>query len=119
MREHENGGSLATLAVLAFDNLINGLQEAMLVTERHREIGETAILILRELQKEGIDDLDGVRDLISDYNAQAKTYQAMHKKYEVARKPIRKDGVLHCPECNHRVGPNHSHCHWCGQKLGY
>lgn len=80
---------------------------------------EATILILQELYLEGVGDLDGVRDLIADYNAQAKTYQAMHKKYEVASKPIRKDGVLHCPECNHRVGPNHSHCHWCGQKLGY
>lgn len=80
---------------------------------------EDTVLILRELQKEGIDDLESVRDLIADYNAQAKTYQAMHQKYEVASKPVRKDGVLHCPECNHRVSPHHSHCHWCGKKLGY
>ena len=80
---------------------------------------EAAILILQELEREGITDLEGVRDLIEDYNAQARTYQAMHRKFDVASKPIRKDGVLHCPECNHRVSPHHSHCHWCGKKLGY
>lgn len=105
---------------MTFDNIIEALQEAKYDCESLDRIDacETATLILRELQQEGVADLDGVRDLISDYNAQARTYQTMHQKYEVASKPIRKDGVLHCPECNHRVSPHHSHCHWCGKKLG-
>lgn len=34
-------------------------------------------------------------------------------------KIIEADNVQwHCPECNHRVAPKHSFCHWCGKKLG-
>ena len=55
------------------------------------------------------------------YIAQAKMllqdWSKLHTKFEVPDKPIKKDGVWHCPECNHRVDPHHSHCHWCGNKL--
>ena len=41
----------------------------------------------------------------------------LHAKYEVPSQPVKKDGVWHCPDCNHRVNPHHSHCHWCGTRL--
>ena len=41
----------------------------------------------------------------------------LHAKYEVPSQPVKKDGVWHCPGCNHRVNPHHSHCHWCGTRL--
>ena len=41
----------------------------------------------------------------------------LHAKYEVPSQPVKNDGVWHCPDCNHRVNPHHSHCHWCGTRL--
>ena len=55
------------------------------------------------------------------YIAQSKKllqdWSNLHAKYEVPSQPVKKDGVWHCPDCNHRVNPHHSHCHWCGTRL--
>lgn len=79
---------------------------------------EAATAMISALQDEGVCDLEALKDLIFDYNLANRQNKEMHRKFVVADKPIRKDGVFHCPECNHRVAPNHSHCHWCGKKLG-
>lgn len=79
---------------------------------------EAAIGILSALQDEGITDTEAVKDLLHDYNAQAKQCREMHRKYETPTRAVRRDGVWHCPECNHRVQPKHTFCHWCGKKLG-
>lgn len=79
---------------------------------------EAATDILAALQNEGIDDADGVQDLIYDYNKLADQYKALHARFEVASNPLRRDGVWHCPACNHRIAPRHSFCHWCGKKIG-
>lgn len=79
---------------------------------------EAAIGILSALQDEGVTDAEAVRDLLHDYNAQAKQCRELHRKYETPTRATRQDGVWHCPECNHRVQPKHSFCHWCGKKLG-
>lgn len=55
------------------------------------------------------------------YIAQSKKllqdWGSLHAKYEVPSQPVKKDGVWHCPDCNHRVNPHHSHCHLCGTRL--
>lgn len=79
---------------------------------------EAAISILSALQDEGINDAEETRDIIEDYRRQAKQIERMHTKYEVKAWPIKKDSVYHCPECNHRVPPKHTYCHWCGKRLG-
>ena len=79
---------------------------------------EAAIAMISALQDEGVCDLEAVKDLIFDYNLANRQNKELHRKFEVADRAIRKDGVFHCPECNHRVAPNHTHCHWCGKKLG-
>lgn len=80
---------------------------------------EAAIAIISALQDEGISDAEGVKDLIFDYTLAAKQNKELHRKFEVPSKALKKDGVFHCPECNHRVSPYHSFCHWCGKKLGW
>lgn len=79
---------------------------------------ETAISMISTLQDEGVCDAEALKDLIFDYNLAAKQNKENHRKFEVPAKAIRKDDVWHCPECNHRVAPKHSFCHWCGKKLG-
>lgn len=79
---------------------------------------ETAITMISALQDEGVNNAEELRDWIFDCNLAAKQNKELHRKFEVADKAISRDGVLHCPECNHRVAPKHSHCHWCGKKLG-
>lgn len=79
---------------------------------------DAVIAILSALRFEGLSDAEEVKDLLHDYNAQARQYQEMHRKYETPVRAIHKDGVWHCPECYHRTTPKHSFCHWCGKKLG-
>lgn len=79
---------------------------------------EWATAILSTLQDEGINDYEGLKDAIFDFTLMRKEYQKMHLKHRKAVKPIRKDGVAHCPDCNKRVHPNHTYCHWCGKLLG-
>lgn len=77
----------------------------------------TAISILAALANEGCTDFDGVLDILQDYQSLDKQYQAMYQKHKVAGKPIHRDGVWHCPDCNRRTHPRHSFCHCCGKKL--
>lgn len=79
---------------------------------------EAAISIIAVLQDEGIGDAEAVKDLIFDYRLANKQNKEYHRKFDTAARAIPKDGAWHCPECNHRVQPRHSHCHWCGKKLG-
>lgn len=58
-------------------------------------------------------------DIIHDYNLSAKVLAQMQRKYCQANKPIRKNGVWCCPDCGRRVAFNHTHCHWCGKKMGW
>ena len=79
---------------------------------------ESAISIISALQDNGVTDAQEVHDIFYDYHTQAKQVREMHRKYETITRPFMKDDVWHCPECNHRVHPRHSYCHWCGKKLG-
>lgn len=78
---------------------------------------QAAAAIVKALQKAGVNDAEQVADLLHDYDLLAKQYQAMHEQYEVPKTATHKDGVWHCPRCHKRVGVNHTHCHWCGQKI--
>lgn len=79
---------------------------------------DAATAILSYTRDAGICDAEGLKDLIYDYDALAKQNREMHRRYETATRVIWRDGVWHCPRCNHRVAPRHSYCHWCGKKLG-
>ena len=75
--------------------------------------------ILFTLGESGVKTLEEATDLVYDYNALAKQYQVMHKRFGVAEHVVRKDGVWHCPSCNRRANQYHSYCHSCGQKLDW
>ena len=73
--------------------------------------------ILFAIMEGGFKTAREAEDLVRDYNTLAKQYQAMYKRHGTADKAVHKDGVWHCPNCNRRVTPGHSFCHWCGKKM--
>lgn len=83
------------------------------------EACEAATDILSALQDEGIKDPEQVRDLIADYNALAKQYQELHRKFEAGDKPQSLGGVYLCPECHWQNRPGNTHCWNCGHKLNW
>lgn len=80
---------------------------------------EAATDILSALRDEGISDPEEVRDVIHDYNALAKQYQEMHRKYETPAKPERQGGAFICPECHRQIRGSPKHCTNCGKRLGF
>ena len=80
---------------------------------------KAAVSILFSISEEGAKTPADALDILHDYRIQAKQYRALHSKHEVAGKPVWRDGVWHCPNCNRRTTPNHSYCHCCGKKLGW
>ena len=93
-------------------------EDADPIWQKDIEALEAAISMISTLEDEGVHDAEALKDLIFDYHLAAKQNKELHRKFEVAAKTVRRDGAFHCPECNHRVGFKHSHCHWCGKKLG-
>ena len=69
--------------------------------------------------KEDVCALQESMDIISDYEKVIENSNRMMQHYETKAKPVRRDGVWCCPECGKRTSYNHSHCHWCGKKLGW
>ena len=105
---------------ITMDRLITGLGDIRATTEGEgQDICQAAVNILFALKEEGAKTAADALDILHDYRLQAKQYSALHRKHEVAGKPILKDGVWHCPDCNGRTSPNHSFCHRCGKKLGW
>ena len=135
MKERENTGSLGT-RTMSIDRILERLsilkersegvrdekdiEYPATAAEWDDEINalEAAIAMISALQDEGVCDLEALKDMIFDYDLADQQNKELHRKFEVADRAVRKDGVFHCPECNHRVAPNHTHCHWCGKQLG-
>lgn len=59
-------------------------------------------------------------DIIYDYQSMADEHKRMVEKYETEA-PVIKRGMdfYCCPACGKRTSRNHTHCHWCGKKLGW
>ena len=74
-------------------------------------------IIARLGEMESHCNIEEIRDILRDYDALAEQYQAMYQRFGVAEPVVRKDGVWHCPSCNHRANQYHSYCHFCGKKL--
>lgn len=55
-----------------------------------------------------------------DYQSMADEHKRMVEKYETEA-PVIKRGMdfYCCPACGKRTSRNHTHCHWCGKKLGW
>lgn len=58
-------------------------------------------------------------DIVYDYQSMADEHKRMVEKYETEA-PVIKRGMdfYCCPACGKRTSRNHTHCHWCGKKLG-
>lgn len=93
-------------------------EDADPIWQKDIEALEAAISMISTLEDEGVHDAEALKDLIFDYRLANKQNKEYHRKFDTAARATPKDGVWHCPECNHRVQPRHSHCHWCGKKLG-
>lgn len=59
-------------------------------------------------------------DIVYDYQSMADEHKRMVEKYETEA-PVIKRGMdfYCCPACGKRTSRNHTHCHWCGKKLGW
>lgn len=73
-------------------------------------------IIKKPLQENAAEELESA---LQDYHDLAQQYSDMLKKFCYDAKPIRKNGVWVCPDCNRRIQYNHSHCHYCGRKVGW
>jgi len=82
-------------------------------------ICKAAANIIYAISEEGARTTEDALDIIHDYQLQARQDAALRRKHIIAGKPLLKDGVWHCPDCNGRCHPNHSFCHRCGKKLGW
>lgn len=130
MNVRENNGSIAS-QTMTMDKVLEQLsslkdnsasfakaEDADPIWQTDIEALEAAISILSALQDEGVCDAEALKDLLFDYNLASRQQKELHRKFEVAARALRRDGAFLCPECSHRVGVNHTHCHWCGKKLG-
>ena len=109
-----------TTDALTMDELITGLGDIQATLEgKGRKICQAAVKILFAMSEEGARTAEDALDILHDYRFQAKQNATLRSKHMVAGKAYLKDGVWHCPNCNHRVSPNHSFCHRCGKKLSW
>lgn len=102
-------------------------------------IKETEIIPLLKIAKEGYTQmiLDGepqkaefaekieealtqAMDIVYDYQGVVDEHKRMVEKYEKAEPAINRGmDFYQCPACGKRTSRNHTHCHWCGKKLGW
>ena len=73
-----------------------------------------------ELAEKVEEALTQAMDIIYDYQSMADEHKRMVEKYETEA-PVIKRGMdfYCCPACGKRTSRNHTHCHWCGKKLGW
>ena len=83
-----------------------------------RKALEAAISFLDAANDGGVTDELDFKDLLFDYGLSAEENDRMRRKFLTAAKVVNKNGVFLCPACGHRVGAMHTHCHWCGKRLG-
>ena len=119
MNERENSGSLAARTMSA-DRILAQLSDLKDTATDPETVTalEAAVSMIAALQDEGIEDAEALKDLLFDYNLASKQQKELHRKFEVPAKAVKRAEFWLCPECGHRVAPKHTHCHWCGKKLG-
>ena len=77
-----------------------------------RQFGVTMV----PLQDNAAEELESS---LQDYHDLAQQYGDLMKKYCYETKPEKRNGIWCCPDCGKRIQYHHSHCHWCGAKLGW
>lgn len=75
--------------------------------------------IMEVLLGEGIQDAEGLKDLLFDYHGLAEDYRALHHKFLFPKSPIRRDGRVFCPACSTQLfSCSWIYCAACGERLG-
>lgn len=64
-------------------------------------------------------DPEELDSALQDYRDLSQQYSDLMTKFCYAEKPVRRSGVWCCPACGKRVNYHHTHCHWCGKKMGW
>ena len=74
------------------------------------------VLLKFGVTKEKLQEMEST---LQDYHDLAKQYSDMLSRFSYEDKPVKKNGVWLCPSCHRRVTMHHTHCHWCGKKMGW
>ena len=56
---------------------------------------------------------------LQDYHDLAQQYGDMLTVFCYEAKPAFFNGIWLCPKCRKSIHYNHTHCHWCGKKIGW
>lgn len=68
------------------------------------------------LQSNAAEELEST---LQDYHDLAQQYGDMLTVFCYEEKPAFCNGKWLCPKCRKRIRHNHTHCHWCGKKIGW
>ena len=79
------------------------------------------VLLKYGIIKEPLQDgaAEELESSLQDYHDLAQQYSDLMTKFYYEAKPVRKNGVWVCPDCGKRIQYKHSHCHWCGKRVGW
>ncbi len=72
-----------------------------------------------EIFKKDQEALEEVLDILHDYELQTEQIRKDCDHFHTETRPYIRNGVWLCPKCGKRVQYNHTHCHWCGKKMGW
>lgn len=72
-----------------------------------------------EVWQKDVCALQEAMGIISDYEKAVSDASRMKRHYETPARPVHRSGVWCCPHCGKRIQYNHSHCHWCGKRIGW
>ncbi|RKJ19185.1 hypothetical protein D7X48_14820 [bacterium D16-50] len=56
---------------------------------------------------------------LQEYHDLAQQYGDMLTVFCYEAKPLLRSGIWLCPKCEKRIQYGHTHCHWCGKKIGW
>lgn len=60
-----------------------------------------------------------LESILQDYHDLAHQHSKMLADFCYEEKPVSRNGIWLCPKCGKRTQYNHTHCHWCGKKMGW
>lgn len=84
------------------------------------DLAELQAFLVRMDNRPDADTITEAMDILADYEKIADQNGKMIVHFQKEEKPIlSKNGVWCCPSCGKRVNYHHTHCHWCGKKMGW
>lgn len=85
------------------------------------ELRISAVLVKFGVTKEKLQEnaAEELESTLQDYHDLAAQYSDMMTAFCYEDRPVRRNNVWLCSKCGKRVQYNHTHCHWCGKKMGW